>query len=287
MDTLYFIADTPPLFLFMMTLMSLFIGSFLNVVIHRLPRMMELEWSEECRIFLGLKPHHHQPDKISLCLPGSHCPQCKKHIKPWHNIPVLSYLFLGGKCAYCHAKISIRYPFVELLTCIISVYIAWRFGATWQTGAALLFTWICISLTFIDIDHHILPDQLTFLLLWIGLFASLFNVFVNSHDAIIGAMSGYLFFAIVQTIFGYATGKTGIGQGDFKLLAAFGAFLGWQMLPLLVMLASISGIIFTVSQMILRRSFKSIPLPFGPYLVVAGWICMVWGKDIMQYYLLY
>jgi leader peptidase (prepilin peptidase)/N-methyltransferase len=284
MDTLNFIADTPAVFLAIVAFMSLFIGSFLNVVVHRLPRMMEREWSEECRVYLGLKPHN-EPDKLSLCLPASHCPHCKHAIRPWHNIPVLSYVFLMGKCAFCKARISPRYPLVELITCLMSVYVAWRFGYSWQTLTALLFTWSCIALTFIDIDHHLLPDQLTLSLLWLGLFASLFNVFISSQDAIIGAMTGYILFATIQGIFGYATGKTGIGQGDYKLLAAFGAFVGWKLLPLIVMIASVCGITFTLIQMIIQRSFKSVPLPFGPYLAVAAWIALLWGNDMMQYYL--
>lgn len=285
MDILYFIQANPPVFLFIVAFMSLFIGSFLNVVIHRLPIMMQREWSEECRHYLGLKPQEEESNKISLCFPGSHCPYCHHAIKPWHNIPLFSYLMLAGRCAYCKAPISIRYPVVELLTCLVSTYIAWRFGVSWQMIAALLFTWLCIAMTFIDIDHHLLPDQLTFSLLWIGLFASMFNLFVSSNDAIIGAMVGYIFFAAIQGIFGYLTGKTGMGQGDYKLLAALGAFLGWKMLPMIILIASICGIAFTLGQMIMRQSFKSVPLPFGPYLTLAGWIAMLWGNDLMQYYL--
>lgn len=284
MDIVHFFAANHDIFLIITAILSLFIGSFLNVVIYRLPRMMEQSWSEECRIYLGLKPHT-ETDKLTLCLPFSHCPRCKKIIRPWHNIPVLSYLFLRGKCAYCKTPISIRYPLVEILTCIASVYVAWRFGFSWQTLAALLFTWISICLLFIDLDHHLLPDQLTFLLLWLGLFFSLFNLFVDSHTAIIGGIAGYSIFALTQLIFGWATGKIGMGQGDFKFLAALGTMLGWQMLPLIILLASVSGIIFAGTHMLIKRQFKSVPLPFGPYLAVAGWIALLWGTDIMQYYL--
>ncbi|OGT63407.1 MAG: methyltransferase [Gammaproteobacteria bacterium RIFCSPHIGHO2_12_FULL_45_12] len=283
MSTLNFLADNPNALLLVMAILSLFIGSFLNVVIYRLPRMMEQGWSEECRLYLGLKPHT-EPEKINLCLPFSHCPQCKKHIRPLHNIPLLSYLWLRGKCAYCHARISIRYPLVEALTCVMSVYVTWRFGVSWSLLAALLFTWIIISLTFIDLDFHLLPDQLTLTLLWLGLLFSLHPVFTNSHDAILGAISGYLLFAAIQFTFKFATGKTGMGQGDYKFLAAQGAFLGWQSLPLIVLLASLSGLLFTLTHMVFKRQFKSVPLPFGPYLALAGWIAMLWGNDIMQYY---
>lgn len=284
METLQVLATHPTFFLITVAILSLFIGSFLNVVIYRLPRMMEQSWSEECRIYLGLKPHA-DTEKLNLALPFSHCPNCKKLIRPWHNIPILSYLFLQGRCAHCKAPINLRYPLVEALTCIASVYVAWKFGFTWQAGAALLFTWICICLTFIDLDHHLLPDQLTLSLLWIGLFASIFNLFTNSHDAILGAITGYLIFAITQRVFEWATGKHGMGQGDLKFLAALGAFLGWQMLPLIILLASISGIIFALTHMLIKKNFKSVPVPFGPYLAVAGGIALIWGNEIMQYYL--
>ncbi len=284
MNTLQFIAANPDIFLIIVAFFSLFIGSFLNVVIYRLPRMMEQSWSEECRIYLGLKAHT-DTEKISLSIPLSHCPRCKKLIRPWHNIPILSYLWLRGKCAYCKAHVSIRYPLVEALTCITSVYVAWKFGISWQMLAALFFTWICICLTFIDIDYHILPDQLTLLLLWLGLFCSLFSLFCTSHEAIVGAIIGYLIFAGTQVIFGWITGKTGMGQGDYKFLAAFGAYQGFLSLPLIILLASLSGVIFAVMHMTIKQHFKSVPLPFGPYLAAAGWISLLWGKEIMQYYL--
>ena len=170
------------------------------------------------------------------------------------------------------------------LTCLASVYTAWKFGFTWQTLAALFYVWISISLTFIDLDHYLLPDQLTLLLLWLGLFFSLFSLFTNSHAAIIGAMAGYILFAAIQWVFGRLTGKTGMGQGDFKFLAALGAYLGWQKLPFIILLASVSGVIFAMIHMIIKRHFKSEPLPFGPYLAVAGWVALLWGNEIMRYY---
>ncbi len=282
-ETLLFLTENPNIFLIVMAIFSLFIGSFLNVVIYRLPRMMEQSWSEECRIYLGLKPHT-EAEKLNLYLPFSHCPECKKLIRPWHNIPILSYFWLRGRCAHCKAHISIRYPLVEALTCIVSVYVAWKFGISWQTIAALLLTWISICLIFVDLDHHLLPDQLTLLLLWLGLIFSVFSIFCDSHAAIIGAIAGYLVFAVIQIAFEWITGKIGMGQGDFKFLAAMGAYLGWEMLPLIILLASFSGVIFAVTHMIIKRHFKSVPLPFGPYLAVAGWIAMLWGPEIMQYY---
>ncbi len=285
MDMINFIVEHPNFFLFLIAALSLLIGSFLNVVIYRLPLMMKNEWSEECREYLGLKAHSTDSDPLNLYLPFSHCIHCKKSLKPWHNIPVISYLILRGKCAFCSTKISMRYPFVELLCCIASVYVAWRFGISWQTAGGLIFTWIAISLIFIDLDYHLLPDQLTLLLVWVGLFLSLFSVFANSHDAILGAIAGYLIFAIVQWLFKMATGKIGMGQGDFKFLAGLGALLGWQQLPVIILLASIVGLIFGLVQMVIRNQFKSIPIPFGPYLAFAGWISLIWGPQILNLYI--
>lgn len=279
-----FFTEHTEIFLLCVTLCSLFVGSFLNVVIYRLPRMMQNSWHEECRLYLGLKPHPEEIEKLSLALPFSHCPQCKKTLKPWHNIPVFSYLFLQGKCAYCKASISMRYPMVELITAASSVYIAWYFGPSWQTVAALFFTWILIALTFIDLDYYLLPDHLTLLLLWIGLFCSLFSIFSNSHDAIIGGIFGYLIFAFIERAFKLVTGRTGMGQGDFKLLAALGAFLGWQQLPIIILLASFIGAIFGITHMLIKHQFKSIALPFGPYLAIAGWVSLLWGNEILATY---
>jgi leader peptidase (prepilin peptidase) / N-methyltransferase len=284
MDILYYFTDHPIAFYLMVGFISLFIGSFLNVVIYRLPRMMEQSWNEECRLYLGLKPQQ-DPEKLNLSVPLSHCPRCKEPIRPWHNIPLLSYLFLRGKCAHCKTHISGRYPLVEFLTCITSLFFAYKFGFTWQCLAVLIFTWYCICLTFIDIDTHLLPDQLTLSLLWIGLFISIYHIFCDSQSAILGAMGGYLIFAFIQLTFEFFTGKTGMGQGDFKFLAAIGAFLGWQMLPLIILLSSISGVIIGLTHMALKRDFTSVPLPFGPYLAIAAWFALIWGSEIMQSYL--
>ncbi|HSW71615.1 MAG TPA: prepilin peptidase [Gammaproteobacteria bacterium] len=272
------------LFLFIVAFFSLFIGSFLNVVIYRLPRMMQDAWQEECRLYLGLKPDSPQLKPLSLALPFSHCPNCKKTLKPWHNIPLLSYLFLKGHCAYCQASISLRYPGVELLTMLSSVYLGWHFGLSWNLLAALIFTWILIALTFIDLDFCLLPDELTLLLLWLGLFCSLYGLFNDSHEAIIGAMAGYLIFFCIEGLFKKVTGKTGMGQGDLKLLAALGAFLGWQQLPFIILTASLIGALFGLSFMLFKNHFKSLPLPFGPYLALAGWLSLIWGNNILSIY---
>jgi leader peptidase (prepilin peptidase)/N-methyltransferase len=285
MDIINFLTENPNFFLMLVAAVSLLVGSFLNVVIYRLPRMIEKEWSQECREYLGLKPNSIEGKPLNLCLPLSHCPSCQNTLKPWHNIPIISYLILKAKCAYCHASISVRYPFIEALCCIASVYVAWRFGISWQTLGALFFTWTVIALTFIDLDCHLLPDQLTFFLLGLGLFCSLFSLFCSPQEAILGTIIGYLIFAITQALFFMVTGKVGMGEGDYKFLAALGAFVGWQMLPLIVILASLSGVIFGVTHMIMKRQFKSVPLPFGPYLAVAGWISLIWGPGIISMYL--
>lgn len=286
MNIIQFFSQKPDLFLLVIAGLALLVGSFLNVVIYRLPRMLINEWNQECRQYLGLKPiPPTENEKLNLCLPFSYCTQCKKSLKPWHNIPIISYFILRGRCGYCSTRISLRYPFVELLCCLTSVYVAWRFGFSLQTAGGLIFTWLLISLTFIDLDYHLLPDNLTLFLLWCGLFLSMYVVFTNTHDAIIGAIAGYFIFYVTQWLFKLVTGKIGMGQGDYKFLAAFGAFLGWQQLPLIILLASIIGLIFGLIQMALRKQMKSVPIPFGPYLAVAGWISMMWGNEIMYLYL--
>jgi len=283
MDTIRFVMQHDNLFLLVIAAFALIIGSFLNVVIWRLPIMMKNAWNQECRAYLGLKPlEPSEQDKINLWLPFSHCIACNHPLKPWHNIPIISFLVLKGRCAFCHTRISMRYPLVELVCCLTSIYVAMRFGISPQTLVGLLFTWIAIALTFIDLDHHLLPDALTLLLVWIGLFASLFNIFANTHDAIIGAIAGYLIFATVQFLFKFATGKDGMGQGDYKFLAALGAVLGWQQLPIIILLASITGLIFGIVQLAVKHQFKSVPIPFGPYLAVAGWISLVRGNAILH-----
>ncbi len=285
MDVINFISSNENLFLALVAGLSLLVGSFLNVVIYRLPLMLQNEWGEECREYLGLKPNPEEEKKLSLHLPLSHCTACKKKLKPWHNIPVISYLVLRGKCAYCSTAISIRYPFVELLCAAASVYVAWRFGFSIQTFAGLIFTWIIIAATFIDMDHQLLPDELTLSLLWVGLFFSMFGVFGDSRSAIIGAIAGYLIFYFIQATFYLFTKKEGMGQGDFKFLAAFGAYLGWQEIPLIILLASFTGLFFGIAHIILKKRLKSEPMPFGPYLAIAAWIALVWGGDLTELYL--
>jgi len=271
---------------------GLLVGSFLNVVIYRLPKMMEADWQQQCRDFLSTnsdiktlpeadntKPH------FNLMVPASRCPHCGHKIKPWENIPVISYLCLGGKCSSCKAPISLRYPSIELVTGILSVAVIYVFGATLSGLLALVLTWCLIALTMIDIDTYLLPDDITLPLLWIGLIANSAGTFTQLSSALWGAVAGYLSLWSVYHLFKLITGKEGMGYGDFKLLAALGAWMGWQMLPQIILLSSLVGAVIGIAMMIILGRDKNIPIPFGPYLAIAGWIAFIWGNDINRVYL--
>lgn len=263
---------------------GLMIGSFLNVVIYRLPLMMNREWRSQCAELLELDaPAQQEP--FNLAFPGSHCPACKHPIGALENIPLLSYLLQRGKCRHCATPISIRYPIIELITGILSAAVIWQFGVGWQGLFVLLFTWVLIALTLIDFDHQLLPDSLTLPLLWLGLLLSLATVFVDAHASIIGAAVGYLLLWSVYWLFKLVTGKEGMGYGDFKLLAALGAWMGWQAIPLIVLLSSLVGALVGISLILFRGRDRQLPIPFGPYLAAAGWIAMMWGNEITTGYL--
>lgn len=266
------------LFTILVGLFSLLIGSFLNVVIYRFPLMMKRDWQAQCAELAGNDPP--ETEVFNLNQPRSHCPQCKTMIKAWQNIPILSYVLLRGKCKICQHPISIRYPSIEALTGIASVLVAYFFGFGWPCLAALLLTWTLIALTFIDVDHQLLPDNLTLPLLWLGLFANLFGLFTDLRSAVLGAIAGYLILWIVYQAFKLITGKEGMGYGDFKLLGALGAWLGWQYLPTIIILSSVVGIIIGGGLMLIRRQQSQIPIPFGPYLACAGFIALLWGDKI-------
>jgi leader peptidase (prepilin peptidase)/N-methyltransferase len=274
------------------TLLGLVVGSFLNVVIHRLPRMMEREWRTQCQELLGHEHAERAADsaaaaahpRFDLAFPGSHCPHCHHKIRAIDNIPIISYLFLRGKCGACGAHISLRYPIVEAFTGVLSGLVAWKFGFHWATGAALLFTWALVALTFIDYDTQLLPDSITLPLVWAGLLLSLGAVFVDAHSSIIGGAAGYLSLWAVYHLFRLLTGKEGMGFGDFKLFAAFGTWLGWQGLPLIILLSSLVGAVVGIGLIVLRGRDKNIPIPFGPYLAGAGWIYLMWGDTILARY---
>ena len=299
-------------------LLSLLVGSFLNVVIHRLPIMLDREWREHAEQLLqpaadeaapvdvavpeqitddaapavGAEPAHAAAEPYNLVVPRSRCPKCSAEIRAHQNIPVISYLLLGGKCASCAVRISPRYPLVELGTALASAAVAWRFGFGWQALAALGFTWSLIALTVVDLDHQILPDVITLPLLWTGLLLSLaWNaagappIPVDPRSAIVGAAAGYLSLWLVYWIFKLITGKEGMGYGDFKLFAAFGAWMGWQMLPLIILLSAFAGALVGVMLIVLRGRDRNVPIPFGPYLAAAGWIALMWGPQLVGGYL--
>ena len=285
MDLLQLLQASPPVFIVVCGLLGLIVGSFLNVVIHRVPLMLDREWREQCRELLEQPPAEPTPESLNLVTPASRCPHCGHRIRAWENIPVLSYLLLRGRCSECGARISPRYPIVELLTGVLSATVAWHFGFGWQAGAALLLTWALIPLSAIDIDHQLLPDAITLPWLWLGLALSLWGVFVDSPTAIIGALAGYLALWTVYQLFKLVTGKEGMGYGDFKLLALLGAWMGWQQLPVIILLSSLVGAVVGIGMIILLGRDRQIPIPFGPYLAAAGWIALLWGHDLTRAYL--
>lgn len=284
MSVLDFLASHALAFVLCAALLGLLLGSFLNVVIHRLPKMMELEWQQQARDTLSL-PQPEQKATYNLVLPNSACPHCGHEIRAWENIPVISYLALGGKCSACKAPISARYPLVELATALLSGFVAWHFGFTWQAGAMLLLTWGLLAMSLIDVDHQLLPDALVLPLLWLGLIVNYFGLFASLGDALWGAVFGYLSLWSVYWLFKLLTGKEGMGYGDFKLLAMLGAWGGWQVLPLTILFSSLVGAVLGVILLRLRNAETSTPIPFGPYLAIAGWIALLWGDQITTTYL--
>ena len=273
----------PGPFTFLCTLLGLLVGSFLNVVIHRLPKMMEREWQVQCAELRGETLPAAAP--FNLVAPRSRCPHCGHGISALENIPVLSWLLLRGRCRGCGTPISARYPVVEALTGLLSGYAAWHFGAGWQAAGALLLLWALIALTFIDLDTQYLPDSITLPLVWLGLLFNLWQTFVPLETAVIGAMAGYLALWLVFWGFKLATGKEGMGYGDFKLLAALGAWLGWKMLPLTILFSSLVGAVVGIALILFRRHGRDTPIPFGPYLAGAGVLALFWGEAATREYL--
>ncbi len=264
-------------------LLGLCVGSFLNVVIYRLPKMMEQDWHAQCAELRGETPS--TAGALTLARPRSRCPSCGHQITALENIPLVSYLFLRGKCSNCAALISPRYPIVEAITALLSAYAAWHFGPTLQTIGALLLIWALIALTVIDFDTQLLPDSITLPLLWFGLAFNLLGTHVDIYSSVIGAMAGYLSLWSVFWLFKLATGKEGMGYGDFKLLAALGAWLGWQMLPVIILLSSVVGATIGIGLIVAARQGRNTPIPFGPYLAIAGLIALFWGPQLTRTYL--
>jgi leader peptidase (prepilin peptidase)/N-methyltransferase len=294
MELIDLLAAHPGLFVTVVGLVSLLVGSFLNVVIHRLPLMMEREWRKQATELLNPEGSSaavasKTEPAFNLMVPRSCCPKCKAPITAWQNIPVISYLLLRGRCAGCGVKISLRYPIIESASALLSMVVAVKFGFAWYTAAALAMTWCLIVLSVIDFDHQLLPDQITLPLVWIGLLLSLWATPDSplAHDmrsSIIGGVAGYLCLWSVYWLFKLLTGKEGMGYGDFKLLAAFGTWLGWQPLLLIVLLSAFAGAVIGVGLIVFRGRDRNIPIPYGPYLAIAGWIAMLWGDQILASY---
>ncbi len=275
--------ENPALAIALAGILGLLVGSFLNVVIHRLPRMMERDWQLQCAELRGEAAP--EKERLSLAAPASRCPHCGHAIRAWENIPVLSFLFLKGRCSGCQTPISLRYPLVEAFTGLLSAFTVWHFGPTLAAAAALLLLWAMVALTGIDFDTQLLPDSITLPLVWLGLLFNISGTFTDLSSAVIGAMVGYLSLWSVYWLFKLATGKEGMGYGDFKLLAAIGAWLGWQMLPLTILLSSLVGAVVGVALIVLARRGRNVPIPFGPYLAAAGLLALYWGQELTQSYL--
>lgn len=285
-------SESAPVFVGVVFAFTLLIGSFLNVVIHRLPIMMEREWREQAKELVDSPPDQELPEgQFDLIAPRSRCPSCSAPITALQNIPVISYLFLRGRCANCKAPISVRYPLVELLTALLAAVCAWHFGPGWEGLAAIALTITLVPIAMIDADTQLIPDSIVLPLVWAGLALSLFHpmpgshtLFISPSEAIVGAMAGYLTLWSVFWGFKLVTGKDGMGYGDFKLLAALGAWLGWQQLPIIIMMSAVVGAVINIAMIVTRGKDRNIPIPFGPYLAAAGWIAMMWGESIKNAY---
>ena len=293
-DVAHYLQHQPYALPVVVLILSLLIGSFLNVVILRYPIMLFRSWLIDSKDLRENLPEHSALNDLdsayTLSKPASHCPRCQSPVKAWQNIPILSYILLKGKCSGCaehgkETKISIRYPLVELATGLLSLALLIKFPFSIQLAAMLVFTWSLVAMSMIDIDHQILPDTMTLSLMWLGLLLNIDHTFVDLQSAVIGAMAGYLSLWSVYWLFKLATGKDGMGFGDFKLLAALGAWFGWQFLPMIILLSSLVGAVVGIAGIMILGRDKNIPIPFGPYLAAAGWIAAMWGNEIMDWYL--
>lgn len=259
-------------------ILGLIVGSFLNVVIYRLPIMMEREWRKQCAELLQVTTH--EAPKINLIGPRSHCPKCSHSITAWENIPLISYLWQAGKCRGCQQPIAKRYPLIEALSALLAIVVAWQLGIGWPLGLGLVFTWALLVISVIDLEHQLIPDDIVLPLLWLGLLCNYFGLFTDIHASVIGAMAGYLSLWSVYWLFKGMTGKEGMGYGDFKLLAMLGAWLGWQALVGIILMASLAGALIGIILIVKKQQDKNTPYPFGPYLAIAGWLNLLWGKEL-------
>ncbi len=284
MSILEFWVANAAIFIICVLVLGLLVGSFLNVVVYRLPKMLMRDWCKQAREVLEM-PAQEEGETFNLILPNSSCPHCGHEIKAWENIPVISWLFLRGKCSGCKEAISVRYPLVELACGVLSGVIAWQYGVSWEALAMLVLTWGLLAMSLIDADHQILPDTLVLPLLWLGLILNNLGMFTSLPDALWGAVLGYMSLWSIFWLFKLVTGKEGMGYGDFKLLALIGAWGGWQVLPLTILLSSVVGAVLGIIILRLQRQGYGNPLPFGPYLALAGWIALIWGDAITSSYL--
>ena len=283
-DAIIFLSD-PGYWIWTALILGLLVGSFLNVVIHRLPLMMERQWKQECQLTLNPDQEPEESERYNLIVPASACPKCNHRIRPWENIPVISYLFLRGKCSGCKTPISIRYPIIELVSGLLAMGSAVVYGPGMTSFLVIILCWLLLAMSMIDIDHQLLPDSLTLPLLWIGLLANASGMFTSLEEAVYGAVAGYLSLWSVYWLFKLVTGKEGMGYGDFKLLAALGAWMGWQFLPLIILLSSFVGAFIGIGMIVIRGRDRNIPIPFGPYLAAAGLIAMFWGDELINAYM--
>ena len=273
----------PLIYLASLFILGSVIGSFLNVVIYRLPVMMQREWRQDCLEFLDHAVEA-EAEKFNLSTPRSRCGNCGHQISALENIPIISYLVLGGKCSSCKTRISAQYPLVEFFTALVSVIVGWHFGVSLQALAALLLSWCLIAASGIDIGHKLLPDNITLPLLWLGMLLALFEVFIDLETSVIGAMAGYLSLWSIFVLFKVVTGKEGMGHGDFKLLAMLGAWLGWKPLFVVILTSSMVGAVVGITMILLKMTERGTQIPFGPYLAAAGWMTLLWGDELMQFY---
>ncbi len=279
-DLLY---GQPALFIATSIIFGMLVGSFLNVVIHRMPKMLEQEWRRNCAELHGQQVA--EAPACNLLVPASRCPACGHAIRAWENIPLLSYAWLRGRCSACGSPIGIRYPLVEALAGLLAGLVAWQFGPTWTTLVAMPFVFALVALAFIDLDTHLLPDDITLPLLWLGLLVNIGGIFTDLRSAVVGAVAGYLVLWAVYWLFKLATGKEGMGYGDFKLLAAIGAWFGWQMLPAVILLSSLAGSVIGITLILLARHGRNTPIPFGPYLALGGIAALFFGPALARFYL--